>query len=185
MFELVITATRYTHKLLNEEPCHSGDLPGSFWSYKSWDFVMFWLIGNRVIIPLKINTKVSCSLVTWNVPKPTSHSVGTYPPPTPTSASKRERIKICLFLCLPLLSCQSCFTCCHPMLSFICVRRKDLTSSVYNVHLARQIFHTNFEKEMKLSFNGMSNIIFGQTYYEREDGRTLLPRMILRSQIHF
>lgn len=42
-----------------------------------------------------------------------------------------------------------------------------MTSSVYNVHLARQIFHTNFEQEMKLSFNGMSNIIFGQTYYER------------------
>lgn len=105
---------------------------------------MFWLIGNRVIIPLKIYMKVTCSIVTWSIHKPASHSAGT-PPPTPPPASKTERIKICIFLCLPLLSCQSCFTCCHPMLSFICVRRKDLTSSVYNVHLARQIFHTNFE----------------------------------------
>lgn len=97
-----------------------------------------------------------------------SHSAATrLPPPLPSPASKTESIKICIFLCLPLLSCQSCFTCCHPMLSFICVRRKDLTSSVYNVHLARQIFHAHFEEEMKLSFNRMSTIIFGQTYYER------------------
>jgi hypothetical protein len=31
------------------------------------------------------------------------------------------------------------------VLPFICVRKKDLTSSVYNIHLARQIFQTNFE----------------------------------------
>lgn len=60
------------------------------------------------------------------------------------------------------------------MLSFICVRRKDLTSSVYNVHLARQIFHANFEEEMKLSFNRMSTIIFGQTYYEREESQNFI-----------
>ena len=106
-------------------------------------------------------------------------------PPPPLPASKTERIKICIFLCLPLLSCQSCFTCCHPMLSFICVRRKDLTSSVYSVHLARQIFHTNFEEEMKLSFNRMRTIIFGQTYYEREHCRTLFPRTIPKSLIRF
>lgn len=127
---------------------------------------MVWLIGNRVIIPLKTYMKVTCSIVTRSVHKLASHSAGTHLPATP--ASKTERIKICIFLCLPLLSCQSCFTCCHPMLSFICVRRKDLTSSVYNVHLARQIFHTNFEQEMKLSFSRMSNIIFGQTYDERK-----------------
>lgn len=34
-------------------------------------------------------------------------------------------------------------------------------------------------REMKLSFNGMSNIIFGQTYYEREDRGTLFPHPIL------
>lgn len=61
--------------------------------------------------------------------------------PTPS----QEGRKICISLLPTWLSCQCCFTCCHPMLSFICVRRGDLTSSVYNVHLARQIFHTKFE----------------------------------------
>lgn len=131
---------------------------------------MFQLIGNRVIIPLKIDMKVTCSVVTCSIHQLASHPAGTHWSPTP--ASQTERIKIRVFLCLPLLSPQSCFTCCHPTLSFIFGRRKDLTSSVYNVHLARQILHTNFESEMKLSFNRMSNIIFGQTDYEREARQT-------------
>lgn len=60
-----------------------------------------------------------------------------------------------------------------------------MTSSVYNVHLARQIFHANFEEEMKLSFNRMSTIIFGQTYYEREESQNFISCMILKSLIHF
>lgn len=103
MLELVITATQCTRKLLNEGPCHSGGLlPGSFCRYKSWDFVMFQLIGNRVIIPLKIDMKVTCSVVTCSIHKLASHSAGTHWSPTP--ASQTERIKIRLFLCLPLLS---------------------------------------------------------------------------------
>lgn len=45
------------------------------------------------------------------------------------------------------------------MLSFICVRREALTSWVYNVHLARQIFHAQFwAGEWNQSFNPTSNI---------------------------
>lgn len=121
----------------------SGGLPlGSFCRRESWDFVMFRLIGNRVIIPLKIDMKVTCLTLPVASVGPAIHVAGS---PAPGPASQTEKIKIGTFLCLPLQSCRSCFTCCHPMLSFICVRRKDLTSSVYNVHLARRIFHTNFE----------------------------------------
>lgn len=105
-------------------------------------FVMFRLIGNRVIIPLKIDMKVTCLTLPVASAGPAIHVAGS---PAPGPASPTEKIKIGTVLCLPLQSCRSCFTCCHPMLSFICVRRKDLTSSVYNVHLARRIFHTNFE----------------------------------------
>lgn len=77
--------------------------------------------------------------------EPAGPSVGA--PTSPTPASKIDRIlNKRVLLCLPSLSYQSCFTFCHPTtLSFICVRRKDLTSSVYSVHLERQIFHTTFE----------------------------------------
>lgn len=88
MLELIITAARSTRKLLNEEPCHSGGLlPGSFCRYKSWNFVMFWLIGNRVIIALKLYMKVTCSIVTWSVHKLASHGLA----PTPNPGFKKQR----------------------------------------------------------------------------------------------
>lgn len=99
MLELVITAAQCTRKLLNEEPCHSGGfLPGSFCRYKSWNFVMFWLIGNRVIIALKLYMKVTCSIVTWSIHKLASVS------PQPQLLKQRESKYVYFFVSLCILS---------------------------------------------------------------------------------
>lgn len=64
-------------------------------------FVMFWLIGNRVIIPLKIDVQVTCSIVTWSVQsRPVILLRHQPPPPHPNPASKTESKYVYFFVSL-------------------------------------------------------------------------------------
>lgn len=59
---------------------------------------MFWLIGNRVIIPLEIYMKVTCSIATWRARELASHSSAARPAARPASFWTRENQNMYLSL---------------------------------------------------------------------------------------
>lgn len=139
---------------------------------------MFWLIGNRVIMPPNTDMKVTCSTGTcsprWRVPAG---------PPAPPP-KQRESKYVCFFVS-PRYLVRAVLHAATQRLSFICVGRKGLTSSACDVHLARQIFHPDFERGTKPPFDRASLAVFGQAYYERGGCRTLLLPSILQSLMFF
>lgn len=168
MFELVITAPRCTRKLLNEECCHSaGLLPGSFCRHKSWNCVMFWLIGNRVIIPLKIYMKVTCSIVTWSI-----HKLGSHPArrPPPAPASKTARIKICIFLCLPSAILSGLFYTLPPNVIFYLCQEKGFDKFSIQCSFGKANFSYQF-------WVGKWN------YLSTEWAASFLDRLIMRGRV--
>lgn len=182
MLELVITAARCTRKLLNEEPCHSGGfLPGSFCRYKSWNFVMFWLIGNRVIIALKLYMKVTCSIVTWSIHKLDSHHAGV--PRQPQLLKQRESKYVYFFvsLCYLVRAVLHAATQCY--LLFVSGGR------IWQVQYTMFIWQGKFFIPiLSRKWNYLSTewaTSFLDRLITREDCRTLFPRTIPKNRIHF
>lgn len=147
---------------------------------------MFWLIGSRVIIPLNIDMKVTCSIVTWSIQSwPVMLLLPASPHPSPAQLLKPRASEYAYFfvsLCCLVRAVLHAATQCY--LLFVSGER------IWQVQYTMFIWQGKFFMPiLRRKWNYLSTewapSFLDRLIMRERSRKTLFPCVILKSLIHF